>query len=142
VHYVPSDKINASICIRRILKVEIHIRPALSLHYLTHWTLCSLLVWHKFGREQQRYTLLRCHIMWMLGNRCPQLCKVQVSLYIATKLYWQSMRYLIRRGPATVLNPNTPVVLQCVQMNLRRLLVILVILTSQWLKMHKGLVIM
>jgi len=73
--------------------------PATVLQLLTCWKLCSLLVWHKFGRGQHRYTLLRHGIKVYVdvGNRCPQVCEVQVNLYLATKQYWQSIRYLVCR---------------------------------------------
>jgi len=67
----------------------------------TCWTLCSLLVWRKFGREQHRYTLLRCGIklkfMWTLGNHCPQLCKVRVNSYVAANVLRLNQVYLLEK---------------------------------------------
>jgi len=36
--------------------------------------------------------------MWMLGNSCTQWCEVWVNLYVTTKQYRWSMRYVIRCG--------------------------------------------
>ena len=36
--------------------------------------------------------------VWTLGNRCPQWCELRVNLYITTKQYRWTTRYLVRRG--------------------------------------------